>query len=47
MVPWGGFHTNPVHLDLKEGAVPKHRKPFPVAKIYEDTSRRNWKDYVK
>ena len=24
------FHTNPVHLDLKEGAVPKHHKPFPV-----------------
>ena len=44
----GEFHTNPpVYLDLKEGAIPKHHKPFPVAKIHEDTSRRNWKDYVK
>ena len=33
----GEFHTNLAHLDLKEGSVPKHHKPFPVAKIYEDT----------
>ena len=36
----GEFHTNPVHLDLKEGAVPKHHKPFPVAKIHEDTLKK-------
>ena len=36
----GEFHTNPVHLDLKEGAVPKHYKPFPVAKIHEDTPKK-------
>ena len=36
----GEFHTNPVHLDLKEGAVPKHHKPFPVAKIHEVTLKK-------
>ena len=40
MVPWGEFHINPVHLDLKEGAVPKHHKPFPVAKIHEVTLKK-------
>ena len=36
----GEFHTTPVHLDLKEGAVPKHHKPFPVAKIHELTLKK-------
>ena len=36
----GEFHTNPVHLDLKVGAVPKHHKPFPVAKIHEVTLKK-------
>ena len=36
----GEFHTKPVHLDLKEGAIPKHYKPFPAAKIYEDMLKK-------
>ena len=42
----GGFHTNPVHLDLKEGAVPKHHKPFPGAKIHEDTLKKELEQLV-
>ena len=34
---FGEFHTNPVH---KEGVVPKHHKPFPVAKIHENTLKK-------
>ena len=33
----GDFYTEPVHLNLKKDAVPKHHKPFPVPKIHEVT----------
>ena len=35
----GDFYTDPVHLNLKIDAVPKHHKPFPVPKIHETTLR--------
>ena len=35
----GDFYTEPVHLNLKKDAVPKHHKPFPVPKIHEATLR--------
>ena len=35
----GDFYTEPVHLNLKKDAVPKHHKPFPVPKIHEVTLR--------
>ena len=36
----GTFHTKPVHLELKKDAVPKHHKAFPVAKIHEETLKK-------
>ena len=36
----GGGHINPVHLDLKEVAVPKYHKPFQVAKTHEDILKK-------
>ena len=32
--------TFPFHLEVKEGAKPKHNQPCPVLKIYEITSFR-------
>ena len=29
------FYTSLVHLDLNGGAIPKHQKPFSVAKIHK------------
>ena len=43
----GEFHTNPVHLDLKDGEVPKHHKPFPVAKIHELTLKKDLEKLYK
>ena len=37
----GTFHsTKPVQLELKKNAVPKHHKAFPVAKIHEETLKK-------
>ena len=36
----GTFHTKPVHLELKKDAVPKQNKAFPVAKIHEETLKK-------
>ena len=34
------MNTSPVHLEIKKGAIPKHRKPFPVPKIHEMTLKK-------
>ena len=36
----GTFHTKPVHLELKKDTVPKYHKAFPVAKIHEETLKK-------
>jgi hypothetical protein len=33
----GEWNTEPVHLELKEGAKPFHGRPFPVPKIHKNT----------
>ena len=36
----------PVNLGLKEGTVSKYHKPFPEAKNYEDTNKRELEKYI-
>ena len=36
----GTWHLPPVELELKEGAMPYHAKPYPVPKAYEETFKR-------
>ena len=35
----GTWNTNPVNLELKDGATPYHGKPYPVPKIHEKVFR--------
>jgi hypothetical protein len=34
----GDWKTEPVSSELKEGAKPYHRRPYPVPKIYRETT---------
>ena len=43
----GDMNTSPVHLEVKEGAKPKHHKPFPVPKIHEMTLKKELKRLCK
>ena len=43
----GTLKIKPIHLELKEGAVPYHAKPFPIPKAYEQTTRNECDRFEK
>jgi hypothetical protein len=42
----GDWDSNPVLLQLKEGAQPYHGRLFPIPKKYVKTLKKKSKDYV-
>ena len=36
----GTIDIEPIHLEIEEGARPKHSKPYPVPKAYEEVTKK-------